>query len=142
MTGIGDTHRLATLYNHFVTESQVYPSLAAGATVVSAAVNWTYGAYATIVGAGSIAARFHVHAVVIETCNQNDVFQLQIYKGAADDVIATVRFSIAGGFFGNSVYPIASELIEAGNQVRARLAAGNGGMAQATMTISLVYVTG
>jgi hypothetical protein len=142
MTGIGDTHRLATLYNHFVTESQVYPSLAAGATVVSAAANWTYGAYAVVVAAGVVAARFHIHAVVIETCNQNDVFQLQLYKGAADDVIATVRFAVFGGFFGNSVYPIASELVEGGSQVRARLAASNGFAAQATMTISLVYVTG
>lgn len=139
MSGIADTHRLATLYNHISNETHVYPTLAAGTTVVSAAANWTYGAYAIIVPAVTITSRFHIHAIVVETCNQNDVFELQIYKGAADDVIATVRFSITGGFFGNSVYPITSEEIGANQQVRARLAASNGAAAQATITVSIVY---
>lgn len=140
MSGIADTHRLAILYNYFSNETQVYPSLAVGTTVVSAAANWTYGVYATVVPATTIASRFHVRAIVIETCNQNDVFQLQLYQGAADDVVATVRFSIAGGFFGNSVYPIGSESVGANQQIRARLAAGNGAAAQATATISIVYI--
>jgi len=139
-SGIADTHRIARLYNHVTRETQVYPSLAAGTTVVSANAVWSYGAYATVVAAGTIAVPFHIHAIVVETMNQNDVFQLQLYSGAADDVIATVRFSIAGGFFGNSVYPIGSEIVPASDQVRARLACSNGLAAQATGTISIVYV--
>jgi hypothetical protein len=114
--------------------------LAAGATLITAAADWTYGAYATVVGAGVITSPFHIHAIVIETMDQNDVFQLQLYSGAADGTVATVRFSIAGGFFGNSVYPIGSELIPASDRVRARLAASNGLANQATATISIVYV--
>jgi hypothetical protein len=128
------------MYHHILTESQVYPSLAAGATVVTAAADWTYGAYAVIVPATTIASAFHIHHFVIESCDQNDVFQLQIYKGAADDVVSTIRFSLSGGFWGNMVYLVSSELCDANSQVRARLACSNGLAAQATITMSITYV--
>jgi hypothetical protein len=140
MSGIADTNRIARLYNHITHESQVFPSLGPGATVVSAAVNWTYGNYATVIGAGIVATPFHVHSVVIETMSKNDIFQLQIYSGATDAVVATVRFTVTGGFFGN-VFEISSRLIPALDQVRARLACATGGGGAATATISVSFVT-
>ena len=140
MLNLTDTVAANYLYHHVLTESRVYPTLAAGATVVSAAANWTYGAYAVIIPAATITSRFHIHHFVIESCNQNDVFQLQIYKGAADDVVSTIRFALAGGFWGNMVYVVSSELCDANSQVRARLACSNGLAAQATITMSITYV--
>ena len=131
--------QVAWLYPHVHSESQVYPSLAAGATVVSAAADWTYGAYATIVPASTITNIFHIHNITVESCDQNAVFQLQVYKGAGDDVIATIRFALSGGFWGNMVYDITSEPVEANAQVRARLASSDGLANQATQTISICY---
>lgn len=124
---------------HFHTESQVYPSLAAGATVVSANADWTYGAYATVVPASTISGAFHVHNVAIESCDQNAVFQLALYKGAGDDLIGTVRFASVGGFWGNAVYDVTCEEVEADAQIRARLASSDGAANQATVTISVCY---
>ena len=140
MTGIANTHRMARLYNHITRESLVFPTLAVGAPVVSSAANWTYGVYATVMAATTILAPFHIHAVSIESCDQNAVFQLQLYQSAADTVVSTVRFAVAGGFFGNQVYPIGSALIPANARIRARLASSDGLANQATISISFVYV--
>ena len=142
MPGIGTSNQISTIFDHITSESMVYPSLAAGATVVSANADWTYGAYATVVAAGVITVRYHIVNVSIESCNRNAVFQLQLYKGAADDVVATVRFAVSGGFFGNQLYQTNSEPIEASSQLRARLASSNGLAEIATITISVGYHDG
>jgi len=141
-----DTHDGHSIYSNvdaildsIASERQVYPSLAAGATVVSAGANWTYGAYATVVPATTIANDFHILGLSIESCDKNDVFQLELYKGGADDIVAAVRFAVSGGFFGNQVYIIGSEHIEAEAQIRARLACSAGGAGAGTITMSVVY---
>jgi hypothetical protein len=138
MPGITDQF---TSYTHFSLESQVYPTLAAGATVVSAAADWTYGAYAVVVPINTITVRYHIISMTVESCNQNAVFQLALYKGAADDLIASTRFAVSGGFWGNSVYVMGSEPCEANAQLRARVASSDGLANQATLTISVAYHT-
>jgi hypothetical protein len=141
-----DTHasnslygRVQEVYDYLNNERLVYPTLAAGAAVVSANANWTYGAYATVVPINTITNDFHIVAVSIEACDRDAVFQLELYKGAADDVVQAVRFAINGGFFGNQIYVLGSEEIEANSQVRARLASSNGLAQVATVSISIVY---
>lgn len=137
---IGKAHRLRELYDHITVESQVYPSLAAGVTVVSANTDWVYGAYATVVAASTITSGFHPVGLTIESCDRDAVFQLQLYKGATDVVIATIRFAVSGGFFGNQVYVLACAPCQADDQVRARLASSNGTAQIATQTISIAYL--
>jgi hypothetical protein len=120
-------------------ERLVYPSLAAGSTVVSANADWAYGAYATVIPVNTITNDFHIVAVSIESCNRDAVFQLELYKGAGDDIVTAVRFAVQGGFFGNQLYVLGSEEIEANSLVRARLASSNGLAQIATITISVVY---
>jgi len=132
--------RLDELYDQWQAERQVYPTLAAGATVVSANANWTYGAYAVVVPANAIATNFHIFNLSVEACNRDATFQLEFYKGAADDVVTAVRFNITGGFFGNQVYFLGSEEIDANAQVRARLASSNGAAQIATIQVSIVYI--
>jgi len=141
-----DTHDGDSLYSRvdavvdsIASERQVYPTLAVGATVVSAAADWTYGAYATVVPATTITNYFHILGISIESCDQNAVFQLELYKGGADDIVAAVRFAVVGGFFGNQVYIVGSEHIDAEEQIRARLASSDGTANQATITMSVVY---
>jgi hypothetical protein len=141
-----DTHQgnsiyslLDEVYDNLNNERLCYPSLADGVTVVSGNTNWGYGAYATVVPVDTITHDFHIIAVSLEACNRDAVFQLELYKGAADDVVQAVRFAIAGGFWGNSVYVLGSEEVAANSQVRARLASSNGGAQIATIRISIVY---
>jgi len=140
-----DTHegdsiyaRLDELYDHWQAERKVYPTLAAGATVVAPAGVWAYGNYATVVPINTIANDYHVTVVSVESCSvAAGVFQLELYKGAADDIITAVRFAVVGGFFGNQVYDIGSEEVDANDQIRARVASSVGA---ATLTISVVYL--
>lgn len=141
-----DTHngdsvysRLDEVYDQLNLERKVYPTLAAGTTVVSGAADWTLGAYAEVVPASTITNDFHILNVAIESMNQNAVFQLELYKGAGDDLITTVRFSVVGGFWGNSIYVVGAEEVEANARIRARLASSDGLANQATATISLCY---
>jgi hypothetical protein len=120
-------------------ERLVYPSLAAGATVISANANWTYGAYATVIPINTITNAFHVVAISIESCDRDAVFQLELYKGAGDDIVTAVRFAVQGGFFGNQLYVLGSEEIDANSLVRARLASSNGLAQIATIGVSVVY---
>jgi hypothetical protein len=142
----GDTHsgdsiyaRLVELYNSNQSERKVYPSLAAGATVVSANTNWVFGSYATVVPASTISNDFHVLGLSIESCNRDAVFQLELYKGAGDDLITAVKFAVVGGFFGNQVYVVGSGHVNANDRIRARLASSNGTALIATITMSIVY---
>jgi hypothetical protein len=140
-----DTHdgnsiygRVGELYDQFQVERKCYPTLAAGATVVSAAGAWNYGNYAVVVPANTITKDYHILHVIIETSTVGDgVFQLGLYKGALDELVTEIRFSITGGFYGNSVYMVGSEEVEANSQIRARLASSVGA---ATITASVIYL--
>jgi hypothetical protein len=137
----GDSlYALVTSISHSIeSERLVYPTLANGATVVSANVDWTFGAYATVVPAATIASDFHVLGLVIEACDRDAVFQLELYRGAGDDLITAIRFAVQGGFFGNQVYIVGSEHIDANDRIRARLASSNGTAQIATIALSIVY---
>lgn len=137
---VGSTRlNIDSIVDSVESERLVYPTLAAGATVVSSNANWTFGAYAIVVPADTITGDFHVLGVVIESCNRDATFQLELYKGDLNDVVTAIRFNVTGGFFGNQVYIIGSEHIDANSRIRARLASSNGFAQQATITMSIVY---
>lgn len=121
--------------NRFHAETLVYPTLANGAAVVSVAALWTWSGYFTIVPANAIAVDFHLLAVQIESCDQNGVFEFELYSGPTDDLIAAFRLVVFGGFFGNVRYPLSSEPTMANSQIRARVAGGNGLITNLTMSI-------
>jgi hypothetical protein len=128
------------LYDANYTEGRCYPTLAAGATVESAAVNWTLApAFWPVVPINTIASAYHVSAVVVETCDKNGAFELAIYYSAANTLMSTIRFSYIGGFWGNAVYLVPSVLIPANAQIDAKLAYSLGGGGKATITMSIIY---
>ena len=128
------------LYDANYTQGRCWPTLVDGATVESAAVNWTLSpAFWPVVGVGDIAVPYHVSAVVVETCDKLGVFELALYYGAGNTLMSTVRFSIAGGFLGNAVYLVPSVLIPTNSQIDAKLAYNLGGGGKATITMSIIY---
>lgn len=137
---VGSTIAVTLADQYIVAERKVYPTLAAGATVISAAANWTYGAYAVIVPADTLTNDFQISGISVESCSDNAVYQLELYKGVGTDVVTGVRFAVEGGFFGNQVYIVGSEIVDGGSQVRARLASSDGALNQGTITISIIYI--
>jgi hypothetical protein len=134
-----EADKVNDLWDTLERERFVYPTLAAGAPVVSANVDWTLGAYATVVPINTIASVYHIDAVSVESCDENATFQLELYKGAGDEIVTAVRFNVTGGFFGNQIYALGSGQVDANNQLRARLASSNGTAAVATISISVTY---
>ena len=142
MAGIGDTNRLASLYDHVTAAGLVYPTGAAGATVLTGVADWTWSvAYNAVVPIATINSRFHIHTVTIETCSvgTDAVYELALYSGVGHDLVSSIRFSVAGGFFGNQVYLVPCALIGPGLQVDARCASSDGLAHPATLTISIGY---
>lgn len=127
------------LTHHIDARGRAYPTLVAGATIVSANADWTLGTVAEVIPASAITSAYHIHAVSIESCNRDAVFELAIYQGAGDTEISRVRFAISGGFFGNIQIPITCEEIEANARIRAALASSNGTAQIATITMSVIY---
>ncbi|MBU2685677.1 MAG: hypothetical protein KKF27_20740 [Gammaproteobacteria bacterium] len=130
--------KVVKLGAYFSEESKVYPTMTAGATVVSANADWTLGALATIIPASTITVPFYLHAVVLESCSKNAVFELVMYQSGGDTEFARIRFAVSGGFFGN-YYVLSGPLVPADARVRAALACSTGTAAAATITMSLIY---
>jgi hypothetical protein len=117
----------------------VYPTLAAGATLVSTVANWTLAVPVDIIPAATIHTNFLLSIVSVETLDKNGTFELVIYQGAADLEVSRVRFSVLGGFFGNSVFVLPGALITAEARVRGSIAYSAGAGGAATATVSLGY---
>lgn len=127
------------LLAHINAESHCYPTMASGATVVSANADWTLGAFAEIVPVNTITSVFHIHAVSIESCDRDAVFELELYAGAGNDMIGQTRFAISGGFFGNIQDRITCVKVAANSRIQAKLASSNGAAQIATITMSIRY---
>jgi hypothetical protein len=126
-------------YEFIIGQPRVYPTATqgAGAALLSGAA-WAWGNLGTIVPINTITAEFIVQTFVIESCDQNGVFEIEFYYGAGPTLFATYRFAIAGGFFGNpTATRLSSPVIPANSQIQARVATS----AVATnLTISIGYI--
>jgi len=127
------------LLAHINATGKVYPTLAAGATVVSANTDWVLGALATVVPASTISSVFHIHDISIESCDRDAVFEIVLYSGAGDTEISRKRFAISGGFFGNVQIPMTSVKVAADSRIRAAIASSDGTALVATITMSITY---
>ena len=132
-------YRILRMYDDTNQPVLVYPTLAAGATVASAATDWGLGALAQVVPATTITSNFLVQLIAVETMSKNGVYELVLYSGADDDEVARIRFSVIGGFFGNTVFRVPGTLVAANSRIRAALACSDGLAGAATATVSIGY---
>ena len=130
--------RVMKIGAYFTEEARVYPSLVAGIPIISANADWTLGAVTEIVPVNTITVPYYIHAVVLESCSKNAVFELVMYQSAGDTEFARIRFAVSGGFFGN-FYVLSGPLVPANARIRAALACSTGTAAAATITMSLIY---
>jgi hypothetical protein len=132
---------LKNLWEANYTEGRCYPTLDNGNPVISGAADWTLSAaFHPVVPLNGIATPYHISAVVIESCDLDGVFELAIYHGAGHTLMSTYRFAQDGGFFGNMAYQLPSLLLDANEQVDAKLAFSDAtAQGSATITVSVVY---
>ncbi len=127
------------MLEHGHSPSQVYPTLAAGTTVVSSAVAWTLGNFVIVVPASTVGLPFDIHYVSIEDLSANGVYELVLYYGAGDTECGRVRFTKNAVQDGTMNVPMQTILIPADSIIKAKLATDNA--VANTADISLFYHT-
>lgn len=147
-TKIGETddeHGDATLFggqelaDHHVHSAQmVYPTLADGVTLTTAAGDWALGTITQIVPASTITSEFDIHEVLVEDVNtQGKTYELILYYGSDDTECGRARFAASSNKGGVPVVSEQTILIPANSRVRGRLAIEDG--SGKTAKVSLRY---
>jgi hypothetical protein len=129
--------RTKLIADHLQNISRVYPTLASGVTVTSAAGAWTLGAFAEIIPASTITNDFMVHRISVEDISANDVFEITLYCGASDTVCGSVRLTKTAVMDSVLNIPIQTGDIPANSRIRAKVACAGGGAK--TVDISVYY---
>ena len=125
-----------TVNEHFHNPQEVYPTLADGITLTTAAGDWALGALTQIVPASTIGDDFDIHEVVIEDVNTQDkTYELVLYSGAGDAEIGRTRFSSAANKGGVPNVTVQTPIIAADSRIRAQLAIQDGGSKTALISI-------
>jgi hypothetical protein len=132
-------YRVLRMYDDLYMPVSVYPTMAVGATVASAAGNWGLGNLSTVIPASTVLSPYLIQLLTVETLDKDGVFELVLYQGNADTEVARVRFSYFGGFFGGAIFRMPSSLVPASARIRAALAYSLGGGGAATITMSVAY---
>ena len=128
-------------YKHIHQEGLCYPDLDDGITINGGAGAWELGAFTEIIPANTITDAYDLHWMKVEAVSANDVYQLNLYKGLAENeiLIARVRFvksTTAGA--GSSNFAIQVPVLSANERIVGKLASAGGGD---NATISLAYHT-
>ena len=130
--------RLRELIEHVHTTQKVYPTLADGVTLTTAAGDWALGAITEIVPVNTITTEFDIHEVLVEDVNTQDkTYELVLYYGAGDTECVRVRFAATANKGGVPAQFAMTPLIPANSRIRAQLAIEDGG--GKTIKFSLRY---
>ena len=132
--------RIIRMYDDTNSPISVYPTLAGGVDVTSAATDWGLGTVTQVVPASTITNNFLLQYVVIENISKDGTYELVFYSGAGDAEVARLRFvRTTGAFYGNYYRRLPSALITANSRIRAALACSDGLAGAGTVTVSIGY---
>ncbi len=130
--------RVRELIEHIHTAQKVYPTLADGVTLTTAAGDWALGTITVIVPANTITSEFDIHEVLVEDVNTQDkTYELVLYYGGSDTECARVRFASTSNKGGVPAQFAMTPLIPANSRIRGQLAIEDGG--GKTIKFSLRY---
>ena len=137
-TGTTLFSRLLRAAEHIHSAQLVYPTLADGVALTTAAGDWGLGTITEIVPANTITAEFDIHEVLVEDVNTQDkTYELVLYYGGSDTECARVRFAATSNKGGVPAQFVMTPLIPANSKIRAQLAIEDG--SGKTAKISLRY---
>ena len=146
VTAVGDSadnHDVATLFGrlmelieHVHRAQQVYPTLADGVTLTTAAGDWGLGTITEIVPINTIPAEFDIHEVLIEDVNTQDkTYEIILYYGAGDVECGRSRFAATSNKGGVPAVAMQTILVPANSRIRGQLAIEDGGNKTAKMSL-------
>ncbi len=128
--------RVKILLEHNHGSQYVYPTLADGVQLTTAAGDWAQGTTTEIIPASTITSDFDIHEVLIEVVNTKDkTYQLTLYYGAGDTFAGSVRFSSDTNKGGVPNGSMMTPMIPANSRVRASLAIQDGDSKTATISV-------
>ncbi len=130
--------RLQELIEHIHTTQEVYPTLADGVTLTTAAGDWGLGTITEIIPVNTITEEFDIHEILIEDVNTQDkTYEIILYYGDSDTECARIRFAATSNKGGVPTQLVMTPLIPANSKIRAQLAIEDGG--SKTVKVSLRY---
>ncbi len=141
----GDNHdgaslfgRLRELIEHVHTTQKVYPTLADGVILTTAAGDWALGTITEIIPVNAITTEFDIHEILVEDVNTQDkTYEIILYYGNSDTECARIRFAATSNKGGVPAQFVMTPIIPANSKMRAQLAIEGGG--SKTAKISLRY---
>lgn len=128
--------RLRELSEHIHSTQAVYPTLADGVTLTTAAGDWGLGTITEIIPTNTIAEEFDVHEILIEDVNTQDkTYEVILYYGDSDTECARIRFAATSNKGGVPAQFVMTPFIPANSRIRAQLAIEDGGGKTAKVSI-------
>lgn len=128
--------RLEQAIEHIHSAQEVYPTLADGVTLTTAAGDWGLGTITEIVPINTITDEFDIHEVLVEDVNiQDKTYELVLYYGADDTECGRTRFAATSNKGGVPAVAMQTVLIPANSRIRGQLAIQDGGSKTAKMSL-------
>lgn len=132
--------RLMQALEHIHSAQEVYPTLADGVALATAAGDWGLGTITEIVPINTITNEFDIHEVLVEDVNTQDkTYELVLYYGDGDTECGRTRFAATSLKGGVPAVAMQTILIPANSRIRGQLAIDGGG--SKTAKVSLRYHT-
>ena len=128
--------KVEVMEEHLHSTSKVYPSLAAGVSVLSGAI-WTLGNFVELIPANTIPEDFDLHWLVIESTTDDETYELVFY--AVETEICRLRFSsdlVSGIRLSHAPMPTQMLIQPKNTQIQVKLASSGAGE---TAVISVIY---
>ncbi len=126
------------LEDHNHSASKVFPTMAAGTSVLSGAA-WTLGNFVEIIPVNQIGEAFDIHWLVLEDVTDDETYELVFY--AVEVEIARIRFAAdnpSGNRITVSPMPVLMKIQPKNTQIQVKLASSG---AAETAIISVIYHT-
>jgi len=128
--------KLHVIEEHLHSSSCVYPTLAAGVSVLSGAI-WTLGNFVELIPINTIVKDFDIHFLVVESVTDDEVFELVFYNATTE--ISRVRWAsdaAAGGTVISVPVQTLMQIQLKNSQIQCKLASSG---ATETAVISVIY---
>ena len=118
---------LHILDEHFHKASQVYPTLASGATITGGDAAWALGSFYEVVPVGSITSDFDLHYIDIEGTSVADTYEIVLYAATTEISRARITFIDVANSQTLPSIPIQCAILPANTQIQAKVASKTGG---------------
>lgn len=132
--------KLAEIFEHMHSSSQIYPKLADPVLITKAGGAWAaYGTPTEVVPVDTITVEFDLHWVVVSDISANGFYTATIYKGLAGSEIAIAEIAANRNAVQSQEgsIPIATAPIPANTRISVALSSSNAGAD--TVNVRLMY---